>query len=104
MRVEKVMSLYISFNLYVTIEFIDWTDKHPHGRLNNVIGPVNILDNYYEYQLYCKSLNASIQKFQKDTSKALEKYTQNDKNSHEDFIKSINISINTFFIFTLFLL
>jgi exoribonuclease R len=79
----------VFFNLYVTIEFIDWTDKHPHGRLNNVIGPVNILDNYYEYQLYCKSLNASIQKFQKDTSKALEKHTQNDKNSHEGFIKSI---------------
>ena len=79
----------VFFNLYVTIEFIDWTDKHPHGRLNNVIGPVNILDNYYEYQLYCKSLNASIQKFQKDTSKALEKHTHNDKNSHEGFIKSI---------------
>ena len=36
----------IYFNLYVTIEFLDWTDKHPYGRLNNVIGPVNILDNY----------------------------------------------------------
>lgn len=73
----------VFFNLYVTIEFFDWKDKHPHGRISNLIGPVNILDNYYEYQLYCKSLNASIQKFQKDTSKAIE------KNSHENFIKSI---------------
>jgi exoribonuclease R len=71
------------FNLYVTIEFLEWTDKHPCGRLNNVIGPVNIIDNYYEYQLYCKSLNASIQKFQKDTTKVLE------KSPHEEFIKNI---------------
>jgi exoribonuclease R len=73
----------VFINLYVTFDFFNWEDKHPHGRLNNVIGSVDILDNYYEYQLYCKSLNASIQKFQKDTSKAIEKST------HEDFIKSI---------------
>ena len=65
----------VFINLYVTIDFFNWEDKHPHGRLSNVIGSVDILDNYYEYQLYCKSLNASIQKFQKDTSKAIEKST-----------------------------
>jgi exoribonuclease R len=59
-------------NLYVTIRFENWEDKHPRAKLDNVIGPVDILDNFYEYQLFCKSLNASIQKFQKDTSKALE--------------------------------
>jgi exoribonuclease R len=59
-------------NLYVTIVFDQWEDKHPRAKLDNVIGPVDVLDNFYEYQLYCKSLNASIQKFQKDTSKALE--------------------------------
>ena len=59
-------------NLYVTISFDNWDDKHPIGKLDNVIGPVDVLDNFYEYQLYCKSLNASIQKFQKDTTKALE--------------------------------
>ena len=59
-------------NMYVTITFTHWNDKHPMGKLNNVIGNVDVLDNFYEYQLYCKSLNASIQKFQKDTSKALE--------------------------------
>jgi ribosomal protein S3 len=36
--------------------------------LSQVIGPVDILDNFYEYQLYCKSLNASIQQFQKNLS------------------------------------
>jgi hypothetical protein len=59
-------------NMYVTITFEHWDDKHPMGKLNNVIGNVDVLDNFYEYQLYCKSLNASIQKFQKDTTKALE--------------------------------
>jgi len=73
----------VYINLYVTFEYFNWEDKHPHGRLSNVIGSVDILDNYYEYQLYCKSLNASIQKFQKDTKTAIE------KKPHEDFIKSI---------------
>jgi len=59
-------------NLYVTINFDNWEDKHPRAKLENVIGPVDILDNFYEYQLYCKSLHTSIQKFQKDTSKSLE--------------------------------
>ena len=59
-------------NLYVTINYENWDDKHPRAKLDNVIGPVDVLDNFYEYQLYCKSLNASIQKFQKDTSKAIE--------------------------------
>ena len=58
-------------NLYVTINFDNWNDKHPIAKLDNVIGPIDVLDNFYEYQLYCKSLNASIQKFHKDTSKAL---------------------------------
>jgi exoribonuclease R len=69
----------------VTFDFFDWEDKHPTGRLASTIGPVDILDNFYEYQLYCKSLNASIQKFQKDTSKAI------GKGEHEDFINSIKV-------------
>ena len=70
-------------NLYVTFSFLEWSDKHPHGILTNVIGPVDELDNFYEYQLHCKSLNASIQKFQKDTARALKNA------SHDEFIESI---------------
>jgi exoribonuclease R len=70
-------------NLYVTFTFDEWNDKHPRAKLDNVIGPVDILDNFYEYQLFCKSLNASIQKFQKDTSRALE------LKSHEGVIETI---------------
>ena len=54
-------------NLYVTFQFKSWDSKHPYGTLNQNIGPVDQLENFYEYQLYCKSLNASIQKFNKDT-------------------------------------
>jgi len=70
-------------NLYVTFIFDEWNDKHPRAKLDNVIGPVDVLDNFYEYQLFCKSLNASIQKFQKDTSRALE------LKSHEGVIETI---------------
>ena len=63
-------------NLYVTINFEEWEDKHPRAKLDNVIGPVDILDNFYEYQLYCKNLNASIQKFKKDTIKSIDSITQ----------------------------
>jgi hypothetical protein len=70
-------------NLYVTFIFDCWEDKHPRAKLDNVIGPVDILDNFYEYQLYCKSLNASIQKLQKDTNKALA------DNPHEMIIANI---------------
>jgi exoribonuclease R len=70
-------------NQYVTFQFNDWDQKHPHGTLNTVIGNVDILYNFYEYQLYCKSLNSSIQKFQKATTKAI------DKKRHDLFIESI---------------
>ena len=67
----------VFINLYVTFHFTLWEDKHPHGVLNQTIGPVDKLDNFYEYQLYCKSLHASIQKFLKDTSKALQNRPHN---------------------------
>ena len=84
-EIKNVGFSKVFVNLYVTFEFSDWEDKHPIGRLSTSIGPVDVLDNFYEYQLYCKSLNASIQKFQKDTSKAI------GKGNHEDFINSIKV-------------
>ena len=77
---SKVLS-----NLYVTIRFLEWSDKHPIALVSQVIGPVNVLDNYYEYLLYCKSLNASIQQFTKNTSKALKEKVS----THDKFIESI---------------
>jgi exoribonuclease R len=83
-EIKNVGFSKVFINLYVTFSYVEWIDKHPLGILTQVIGPVDVLDNFYEYQLYCKSLNASIQKFQKDTTIALQ-----DKSSHETFIESI---------------
>ncbi len=76
-------------NLYVTFIFSEWNDKHPHGILSTVIGTVDILDNFYEYQLYCKSLNISLQKFQKATSKAIQ------NKSHDIFIENVREKYKT---------
>jgi exoribonuclease R len=67
-------------NLYVTFSFSSWDEKHPLGLLTQVIGTVNELDNFYEYQLYCKSLNNSIQKFQRDAAKALHTFKNKENN------------------------
>lgn len=66
-------------NIYITFQFKEWTDKHPLGIISQNIGSVDVLDNFYEYQLYCKSLNTSIQKFTKDTAKALLKLGSQDE-------------------------
>jgi exoribonuclease R len=70
-------------NMYVTISFHEWIDKHPTATLQHVIGPVDDLTSFYEYQLYCKELNHSINKFQKDVSKALK------ISPHDAFIENI---------------
>jgi len=82
-EIKNMGFLKVFKNLYVTITFDSWNDKHPRAKLDNVIGPVDILDNFYEYQLYCKSLNSTIHKFQKETSKTLENRSQ------EGIIRSI---------------
>ena len=76
------------YNKYVIFAFEHWDDKHPVGRLVNVLGDVSILDHFYEYQLYCKSLYASIQKFTKKTMRKL-------KSQSEDyFIETIMTTYN----------
>ena len=82
-EIKKVGFTKIFLNMYVTFQFTSWEDKHPHGQLNQVIGEVDKLDNFYEYQLYCKSLNASIQQFQKDTMKSIQ------SKPHDAFIENI---------------
>jgi len=71
-------------NIYITFQFKEWTDKHPHAIINQTIGSVDVLDNFYEYQLYCKSLNTSIKKFTKDTNQVLK------DNDHNKFIELIS--------------
>ena len=70
-------------NKYVIFKYKHWNNKHPCGQLENILGNVSSLDTFYEYQLYCKSLYASIQKFTKDTIKQLKQHSQ------EYFIETI---------------
>uniref|UniRef100_A0A6C0BTF3 RNB domain-containing protein n=1 Tax=viral metagenome TaxID=1070528 RepID=A0A6C0BTF3_9ZZZZ len=72
-------------NKYVTFEYSNWNSKHPYGKIKQNIGNVDQLDNFYEYQLYCKSLNASIQGFNRATSNALK------SKSHLEFIDLIRV-------------
>ena len=65
------------YNKYVLFKFNNWNEKHPEGRLVNVLGCVTMLDNFYEYQLYCKSLYASIQDFTKKTMRELKLKSEN---------------------------
>jgi exoribonuclease R len=63
-------------NKYLIVKFNHWNDKHPVGTIVRVIGDVDVLTNFYEYQLYCKSLNASIQTFTKQALLVLRHKTE----------------------------
>lgn len=66
-------------NKYVVFKFDNWNDKHPSGRLTNSLGDVTDLANFYKYQLFCKGLNYSIQKFNKATIQIIKKTTETEK-------------------------
>ena len=70
-EIKSVGFSKVFVNFYVTFSFIDWTGKHPVAIISQVIGQVDVLVNFYEYQLWCKGLNTSIQKFQKATAHSL---------------------------------
>lgn len=70
-EIKSVGFSKVFVNLYVTFSFFDWTGKHPVAVVGQTIGPVDALVNLYEYQLCCKGLNTSIQKFQKATAHSL---------------------------------
>jgi len=76
------------FNKYTVIKFLSWENNHPIGTIVQTIGNVNQLDNFYEYQLYCKSLYASIQDFKKETMKKIKQQTE------EEFIDTISSKYN----------
>ncbi len=62
-------------NKYIVFKYNNWDNKHPQGTIVSVLGDVDILSNFYEYQLYCKSLYASIQEFNKAVSNKLKRKT-----------------------------
>ena len=75
-------------NKYIVFKFREWNSKHPIGTIVQVIGDVEDLTCFYEYQLYCKSLYASIQDFNKKTLRALRVKSQ------DEYIDQINKTYN----------
>jgi exoribonuclease R len=57
--------------LYITFQFINWDNDLARGSITQNLGSVEVPEHFYEYMLYCKSLNISIQSFTKDVNKAL---------------------------------
>ena len=61
---------------YIIFKYNNWNGKHPIGEIVHTIGSVKELPHFYEYQLYCKSLNATIQDFTRKTRDALRQYSE----------------------------
>ena len=72
-------------NKYVIFKFLEWNElqQHPIGILVETIGNVDILECFYEYQLYSKFLHESIKNITNITKEIT------NKTSMEDFIKQI---------------
>ena len=51
-------------NMFVSIRFNEWENKHPTAILESTYGPVDDLLAFYEYQLLCKKLTCSFRAFQ----------------------------------------
>jgi exoribonuclease R len=61
-------------NKYVVFKFNEWNGKHPIGTMLNVLGDVDDLIVFYEYQLYRRNLNDSVTAF----SSRVQKLFKND--------------------------
>jgi len=83
-------------NLYITFEFKHWNNKNPHGTITQNFGPVDEINNYYEYMMYSKSLNVSIQEFTKKTINSIQ-----NNNIINDIIHKYNIPIIDDNVFTI---
>jgi exoribonuclease R len=52
-------------NLFINFEFKEWKGQHPIGTIVDLIGSVDDNNSLYEYELYCKGLNTSLNTFTK---------------------------------------
>jgi exoribonuclease R len=54
-------------NKYITFKYDNWNTQFPRAIINEMLGSVNDLSVYYEYQLYCRNLYVSLKKFTEKT-------------------------------------
>ena len=52
-------------NKFILFKFESWNNEHPLAQITEVIGNVDHLQSYYEYQLYCKCLHSSLKEMSK---------------------------------------
>ena len=64
-------------NKYIIFKYDNWNGKHPMGELTEVLGDVNRLDVFYEYQLYCNNLHTSIKKLTNETTSIIKQHGDN---------------------------
>ncbi len=64
-------------NKYILFKYNNWETKHPVGTLNNVIGDINNLSAFYEYQLHCKDLVKPFKEFTQAVNRANKQYGKN---------------------------
>ena len=76
-------------NLYVTIQFESWKDKHPYGVIIQNIGSVDVNNNYCEYSIHCKNLNHSTSLFNKKMYDIMKNTTK--ENMTENILKKHKI-------------
>ncbi len=79
-------------NQYVTFEFFEWNAKHPHGKITQNLGDVSVLKNFYEYQLYCKSLYHSIQILNNKTLRMIEAKKKNTNDLISDIASKYQVN------------
>jgi len=82
-------------NKYIVFRYNNWNGKHPQGTIISVLGDVDILANYYEYQLYCKSLYTSIQNFNKAVVDVLKLKLKTESEFISSMIEKYNLQDRT---------
>jgi exoribonuclease R len=78
----------IKYNKYIIFKFSNWVDTFPTGTIVQTLGNVTELNSFYEYNLYCKSLYASLTYFKKAAMRKLR------EKSSDYFIQQIQKKYN----------
>ena len=64
--------------LYITFEFLNWEHLVPYGQITQVIGPVNELNNFYEYLASIQKSKLFNTKITKDTIRKIKNRTNDE--------------------------
>lgn len=89
-------------SLFILFKFLNWDNQHPFGSIVQNLGCIDNLSNFYEYILYCKSLQISNSKFNKITNQAIKTKTH-DERIQQILTKNNNIIDRTkgFYVFSI---